>query len=506
MSNQNSSRLKSSVNNIIFGLGFKIICMLFPFIIKSIIIWKLGVQYLGLNSLFASIISVLSLTELGIGSALVYAMYQPIAESDTKKACALLNFYKRVYRIIGFIILGIGVLLLPFIKFFIKGSYPADVNLYILFGIYIFDTVISYFMFSYKYAILEVNQRNSVESIIHSITSLAMYIFQIVVLILFKNYYLYLILLPISTIALNIIRNIVVNRLYPDLKCVGDISKSEKREIFKKVKALIGHKIGTTVITSADSIVISSFLGLNVLAIYSNYYMIINTLIGFITILYNSIQATVGNILVTETQENITKYFNYLTLINGWVVGYCSVLFICLIQPFMRLWMGGEMLFPNHIIFLFAIYFYTWLIRRIGLTFKDAGGLWEEDFLKPYIGSIINIVTNIILVKIIGVEGVLLSTIIVMVFIYFPWETNIINKKIIKGNIKKYIYNILSLTLLTIVSTIVCYLVCNIISTASIYSLIIKATLASILYVVFLLLFYSKSIYKLINVLKKKVV
>lgn len=499
-----TNRIKNSISNIIFGVVFRMINVFFPFIIKSFIIWKIGIQYLGLNSLFTSILSVLSLTELGVGSALVYTMYKPAAENDKDKLCSLLNYYKYIYRNIGLIILVIGIIILPMLKLFISGSYPSDVNIYFLFLIYLADTVISYFMFSYKYAILEVYQKNSVESIIHSFISFLLYLSQIIVLMLFSNYYAYAILIPLSTILLNIIRKIVVDRMYPDLNTHGQITKVEKTAIFNKIKALIGHKIGTTIITSADNIVISSFLGLEILAIYGNYYMIINTIIGFVTIFYSSIQASIGNVLVTETKDRITSYFENLTLINGWIVGVSTILFLSLIQDFMKIWMGNELLFSNQIVLMIGIYLYTWLIRRIGLTFKDAGGFWTEDFLKPYIGAIINLTTNIILVNLIGISGVLISTIIVMVFIYFPWETKVLYEKNIIANYKKYVGVMMFLFIFNFLCLVVSNVLITYISINSILGLFFKGIIIILLYVLMLIIFYNKKIKKVLSIFFKK--
>ena len=158
------AKTKNAVRNIFFGAVFKIITLLGPFIIRTMILWIMGSEYIGLNSLFTSILSFLSLAELGVGSALVYSMYKPIAEDDQDMICALLNLYRKMYRIIGMIILGVGLLLLPFLNKLVKGEAPADVNLYILYLIYLFNTVISYVMFAYKQSLLTAFQRSDIIS------------------------------------------------------------------------------------------------------------------------------------------------------------------------------------------------------------------------------------------------------------------------------------------------------------------------------------------------------
>lgn len=457
---QGESRTAKSVKNILAGLTFRFVGTLFPFVIKTIVVWTLGTQYLGLNSLFSSILAVLSLSELGIGSALVYNMYKPIAEGNTDMICALLQTYKKFYRIIGMVILLLGLSLLPFLTFFIRGSYPQEINIYILYIICLCDTVLSYFLFAYKGALLEASQCNSVENVLHSITNIIMYGVQIIVLIWTKNYYLYMLIMPICTMILNVYRSKVVDKRFPQYHAHGTLSKAYVSEIFKKVRALIGHKVGTVVITSADNIVISTFLGLQMVAIYGNYHMIIQSLIGVITIFYTATMASIGNSLILDKKEKVYENFETLYFINGWIVGWCTICLCCLYQPFMKLWMGEDLMFPYHMVILFAIYFYCMLIRRIGLTYKDAAGKWQEDFWKPYIGALVNLFANIILINIIGIEGVIISTIIVMAGIYFPWETYVLGKYIFKRSMRTYVEKNVRNIFITIFAGAITYMVC----------------------------------------------
>lgn len=478
------SRTKRSIKNVITGFGLKIIGLIFPFIIKTVIIKELGISYLGLNSLFTSVLMMLSLSELGIGSALVFNMYKPIANGEKEKVCALLKAYRDIYRIIGIVISVIGILLIPFLPLLIKGGYPKDINIYVLYLIYLFNTVISYLMFAYKKSLWEASQLNGYNNILEMITTFFMYIMQIIVLILFKNYYIYIIFLPLSTLALNLLRSYFVDKNFPEYKCYGKLEKGFIKSLYLKVKALLGHKIGSTVITGADSIVISSMLGLETLAIYSNYYQIINALIGVVTIFYTSITASIGNLLVNANKHEKMKNFNTLTFINNWIVGWFSICLLCLFQPFMKIWMGKDLMFSFDIVILFVIYFYAWLFRRIGLTYKDAAGMWEEDFWKPYIGIVVNIVANIVLCHYIGVAGALISTIIIMLFIYFPWETKVIFEKIFEQKTKRYYMKMIQYALVTIVFGVITYIVCNFIDVFYLHDitiLLVKAFICVIL-------------------------
>ena len=219
------SRVKNASRNIVWGVLNKIVVLLLPFITRTVMIYTLGMEYVGLSSLFTSILQVLSFAELGIGSALVFSMYEPMAENDDKKICALLNLYKKTYRIIGVIILVAGLAILPFLNYFVNGSVPNNINLQILFVIYLLNNLVGYFLFAYKQALFTAAQRVDVISKVGMILQLFLSTFQVVILILFKNYYMYSIAIPIVTVVNNIIICVVSDRTFPQYKCYGCICK-----------------------------------------------------------------------------------------------------------------------------------------------------------------------------------------------------------------------------------------------------------------------------------------
>ena len=306
---QRLERTKNSIRNLMFGIVNKCISIFLPFLIRVIIINVLGKEYLGLNNLFTSILQVLNLAELGIGSAMVYSMYKPIAEGDGELICALLALYKKLYRIIGLIVFAIGFALIPFLSYLIKGG-VNDIDYNVLYLIFLVDTVLSYLLFAYKNSLLIAHQRTDVGSNIGTIIHLLLNFLQVIFLFIFKNYYAYIIVKPVFTIANNLFVNIATKRMYPQYKPCGIVSKEKQREILSRVKALVGHKVGTTVVASADSLVISSFLGLGILAIYSNYYYIIYFIVSLTSIFFNGMLAGIGNSLVVETNDKNYSLFN----------------------------------------------------------------------------------------------------------------------------------------------------------------------------------------------------
>lgn len=431
--------------------------------VRTVMIYKMGDEYNGLNSLFTSILSFLSLTELGVGSALVYSMYKPIVHDEKNVICALLNLYKKVYRIIGCVILVIGFALLPFLKYLIKGESPDDINIYILYLIYIFNTVISYELFAYKQSLLMAYQRNDIISKRSIVLQTLLYVLQIGSIMITENYYVYIIWLPVITVLTNLLNSFIVDKMYPDYKANGTVSKEDEKSILKNVIALFGTKANSIVMHSADNIVISSFLGLVMVGKYGNYYYILNAIIGAMTIIYDSITAGLGNSIETETVEKNFRDFNVLSFLNFWIVAFCSTCLLCLYQPFMKIWVHEEKMLSLGVVILLVVYFYVYQIRKIVLTYKDAAGIWWQDRFRPYIMMVVNIVGNLILVHVIGIYGVILSTVISML-ISLPIENDTVFKYLFNCSSKDYYFSLVKYLLVTLISCAGCYFICSFIN------------------------------------------
>ena len=423
------TRTQNAVRNIIWGFVEKCTTLLLPFLTRTVLIKVLGSEYLGLSSLFTSILSVLSISELGIGTAIVFSMYKPIAEDDNDTLCALLNFYKKIYHVIGAIILIGGIVISPLLPNLINGSYPADINIYVLYFIYLFNTVISYFLFAYKAALFSAFQRNDLTSKRTATITLISNILQIIFLLFMKNYYTYVILIPLTTIMTNIANAFLANKMFPKIVCKGQISKELKAGIKKRVVGLISFKIYNVIFTSVDTIVISAFLGLRPLAIYNNYYYVQNSIVGFLVIITASITAGIGNKMVTNSREDNYKDFKNFTFANGWICSWCAVCLFCLYQHFMKWWLGEKLMFPFDTMIFMVFYFFLPRISTLTYTYREAAGLWWEDRIRPIVATVANLTMNLILVNIIGINGVLISTLLCTIFINIPWGSIILFTK-----------------------------------------------------------------------------
>lgn len=412
------SRKKNAVRNIIWGIINKGIATLLPFLTRTVLLYQLGTEYVGLNSLFISILGLLSLSELGIGTALIFSMYEPLATGNTKKVCALMQLYKRCYRVIGTIVLGIGLLILPFLKYMIADGYPASINLYVLYSVYLCNTILTYWLFAYKKSLLIACQRVDIQTNINTVILMLQNLIQFAVLLVFENYYLYVIVMPFCTILENLIVSFYTKKMYPQFHPKGAIKLNELLRIKRKIIGLLYQRIGNVVLSSVDSIVISTFLGLNILGKYNNYYYIVNALFGFLAIAQTSLKPIVGNSIVLETPEKNYKDFKKMNFLYLWILTWATTTLLCMYQPFMKLWIGDELMLPISIMILMVIYFFIYKWGDMLFVYQEAAGIWWETRYVPILAALVNLIGIILMVKGIGLAGIPLSTIISIFFIY----------------------------------------------------------------------------------------
>ena len=476
-----ATRTQHARRNIITSVINKLVIMLCNFIMRTILIKYLGEVYLGLDSLFISILEIMSLTELGIGAAMVYSMYKPLAENDTPTVCALLNLYRKVYRWIAVIMVALGLIITPFLPVIVKKDLPSDVNLYVLFYINLSNTVLSYVLFAYRSSLFTADQKYSVNNNIYSIFKIGGTVLQIVAIILFRNYYFYCIVLPLTTILKNLATYIISVKMYPQYKCEGTIPKAEIDAIKKRCAGMFLHKLSFVFRNSLDSIVLSAFLGLTILAKYNSYYYIINAISGIMILVSNSVTASVGNSIVVESKEKNYKDFKKLQMLYMAVISWLTVCLVACTQPFMNLWLGEKMMFEDGIMVIFCIYFFSTHIVRVCHLYRQAAGLWWQDRFRPIVETVSNLVLNILFVKIWGVSGVMFSTIFCMVFIEGTWGTRILFKHYFtEEKQSRYMLRLLWTWILTAVAGGICCLICGAIPLSGIPGLIVNGVIASV--------------------------
>lgn len=428
------NRTENSKRNIIYGFFSKIVSLLLPFIVRTVIIKEIGAEYLGLNGLFTSILTVLNVAELGIGNAIVYSMYKPVANNDVGTINALLKLYRFIYRAIGIVVLSVGLLLIPFLPLLVNGNVPNDISLLNLYIIYLLNTSISYFAFGYLRSLPIAFQREDYLSKITLVITIAQNIIQMVIIILFHNYYCYAIVLPIFTLITNLFVAIIARKHYSKYSCVGKVPVSIKNEIKKNMSGLVIAKIGGVSRNAFDNICISSCLGLLDVAIYNNYYYISSAITAMMVLIVSAITASVGNSVAVEGCEKNYSTMRKVNFLYMWIAGWCFTCMICLYQPFMTLWVGKSYLLPNISMVLFCVYFYALKLGDIQSIYMTSAGLYYEFKNCAIFQAVSNIVFNFLLVRYWGINGIIVATLFSIVVIDFLYGNRIVFKYYFKNH------------------------------------------------------------------------
>lgn len=432
------SRTANTKRNIIFSYIDTIVTLLFQFASRTIIVKVLGEQYLGLSSLFSSVLHVLNMAELGFSGAIVFNMYKPIAENDVDTVCSLLNYYRKIYRYIAIIVFAAGLIVTPFVHYLIKGAYPNNINIYLLFLLYLLNTASSYVFFAYKAALLNALQRLDLSKIAYTIANLVQYSLQIVCLILYKNYYTFVICMIGGTIFKNLLTAHIVNNKFTQYKCKGEISVEVKKSVLDRVKGLLVCNISSVTYTTFDSIIISSFVGLTFVAIYNNYIMVFNGVTTFITMIRTAMQASVGNSVAIESKE---KNYNDMLLwqfLFSMIATWCVTCMLCLYQPFMKIWMGDEMFLSLIDVILICIWFYVSAVQHSFFLYLSGKGFWWEMRWPYILSTVTNLVMNIVLGKLLGITGIIFSTVFSNLIFGLIWQCSIVFKCYFKKSMKEF--------------------------------------------------------------------
>lgn len=408
------SRKKNVLRASFTGATCNLINTVLGFIYRTIFIRVLSSSYLGINGLFSNILQILSFADLGISTAIVYRFYEPISKNDVTKVGRLMNFFKKVYNGVASIILVAGLSLLPFLNQFIKESseIPSDINLQEVYLLFLFQTLSSY-LFVYKQTILSADQKQYIVSLIQTCITFLRYAFQVAILLVTQKY----IWVLVSNILLNILLNLVfsewVSHKYKEVFSIKEsISKEEKKEIFDDTKATLCHKIGGTVLNSTDNIILSRYVGIVATGLYSNYSMILSSLSSVLNQVFGSFTSSLGNAHVEQTKEQ--KYISYRRLLFGnlWATSICTVCLYSLLNDFITIWLGPNMLLDSLTVMVLCIQFFMETARIISMSYTNGCGLFIRDKIRPVIEAVINLIVSIIMANLLGTAGVFVGTIV----------------------------------------------------------------------------------------------
>ena len=404
------SRTEYSVRNTSVAFVAQISAILMGFFTRVVFTRMLSEGYVGINGLFTDILNILSLSELGVGTAITYALYGPIARKDIQKQQILMRMFRTFYRITAGFVLAAGLCLVPFLDILMKDR--PDVNhLVLIYILYLLNSVVSYLLI-YKKTLIDAHQMNYITVLYHNGFLVLQDICQIIVLLTTRNFVLFLLVAVVCTLTGNICMSRKADMLFPYLKesCHEKLPQEERQDILKNVKAMLMHKLGNVVVNNTDNLLISSFVGVITAGIYSNYYLVIGSVRQVLDQALQGVAASVGNLGATEDSEKVHKIFDQLFFIGYWIYGFAGICLFELLNPFVELAFGKKYLFQKEIVLVLCINFFINGTRKAVLIFKESMGLFWYDRYKAIAEAVLNLGISILLVTHFGVVGVFVGT------------------------------------------------------------------------------------------------
>lgn len=420
MVNKQSSRINNAFKNVSLGSILQIVALIMSFVSRTFFVKILGNDYLSCDGLFSNVLTILSFTELGIGSAIIYSLYKPIAESDYEQIGKLMNLFATAYRYITVIIAAIGVCIIPALRVIINDVPDVQESITLIYCLFLANTIASY-IYGYKRSFLIANQENYIVLSIQQVCNLLKLVLQILFLVLTHDYILYLIINIFATLVSNVISTRIADKKYPWIRLYEKekLLKDERKPVFSNIFSIAQYKLGAVILNGTDNIIISAFIKTSYVGLYSNYNLIINAVSQIINQACGGLQATIGNHNVESDEKHRYDVFKKLYFISFWSFGFFSVSLCVLLNPFIGdVWLGKDYLLDQSVVVALAVSFYVNVINTIPSTYRTTLGFFKEARFCPIMASVLNIALSIIFAKIIGLSGVFWATIIARFFTF----------------------------------------------------------------------------------------
>ena len=490
MGNKQSRTYKTALNAA-SSISNNVLKVLVKFASRYVFVFTLGQQYLGVNALFSSIITMLSLADLGFGIALPQALYKPLADKDEKQICKILRFYSKVYLVVALAVITIGIAILPFLKLIIADKDTTSIeHINIIYILFILHSAASY-LFIYKRTLFTADQKNYYVTVVESFVNIITAFVQILVLLITKEYILYLIISIISVVLQNIYISYKCDRYYPFLKNIKKAEKLNRHEtkvLTKKIYALFIYKIAIAVETGTDNLVMTSICGLIATGICSNYTLVTTSLRNIVMMAMSAATASIGNVVVTEKPDDAYRIYNLLDFLGFWIYSVCGVCLIVLIDPFIEMMFGSEYLLGLGTVIVLCINFYVCGTQNVNSNFRNAYGLFYEGRYRPILMILVNLGSSIILAKYIGITGIFIGTLLSRLLTVGTFDPYIVFKYGLHAPLKQYYQSHGFYHVVTIVTGAVMFIVFRNWITDSVFMWILKAicvfVLTNILYII----------------------
>ena len=506
-------RTRNSILNILVSFGSQAVSIVLLFISRKVFLNYFTEEYLGVNGLFTEILTVLSLAELGIGTAMMYGLYDAVAKGERREICQLMNLYRRLYTVVGIIVVAVGLAMMPFLDHLIKDNRIPHIRL--IFLMYLADSTVSYFL-SYKQTIIQANQKAYVVSGVAMGIRCCQILLQIASMVVLHNFYVYIALQIGGQICTNAVLSAVSNKMYPYIRRnrEGLPSKEKIRGICRHIKAMALHKFGAVFVSNTDNLLISAFVGLGTVGLYSNYKMVLNSLKLALSYIYNAFTAGIGNLAATETPEKVHHIYKCLNFVMSLIYGWAAVCLWLLFNPFIGTFFGERFVLPEYVVAIIVLDFYIHGMRQMTLRFRDGMGLYWYDRYKPFFEVAINLAVSLLLVKKYNIAGVLLGTIISSLLTNFWVEPYVLFRHGIrkewKAGLRQYFLRYGGYTAFAVAAGALCSRCVSLFPADSLLLLILRGLVITAVYGICALLVFGRTAQmrymmdKALDVLKKR--
>lgn len=485
------SRTKKAAKNIIFNVTNQIIALILAFTSRTIFIRALGQEFLGINGLFSDVLNLLSLADLGFNVAMVYSFYQPLAANDTKAIAGLVQFYRKIYRIIAFVIAGIGLAIIPILPRLINLDQEfRHINLYYVLSL--LNIIVSY-LYVYKTSVLTADQNNYIISKVNIICQSIQIMSQIAALAIFKNYTLYLIIAIIATLCKNIICSYIAENRYPYIRNKEPMSRENKTDILSNVFSCFIYKAVNVVLNATDNLLISVIVGTVFVGYYSNYQLIQTRLVSLYALIFTSLTATVGNVIVTESAEKRFNVFQCEQTVSNIISCIIVPCYILLASDFIKIWLDSGYMLKGLDVAAMGVNIYFSCILQPLWTFREAVGLYKHTKFVMVMCAALNIILSILLGKIWGLFGIVIASAFSRLFTYIWYEPCLLFNLYFEQSAKYYFIGLLRNIILVIFITIICYIGTMFLYTDSFIMWLFKAGIVFAVSLIIAVFSYRKS-------------
>lgn len=493
LNREEKSRTEYSARNTTVAIVARMVAILLGFFTRVVFTHTLSEEYVGINGLFTDILNILALSELGIGIAITYALYKPIAEKDIEKQKSLMLLYKQFYRIVALIVLIAGLLVIPFMDVLIKDGQSID-YLVLIYLMYLGNSVISYLLI-YKRTLIDAHQLNYLGVVCYTVFLVIQNVLQIAILVFTGNFLLFVSVMMLCTLGNNVAISIKADKLYPYLKDknVQPLEKEEKQGIYRNINAMLMHKIGNVVVTNTDNLLISSLIGIVSTGMYSNYFLVIGSVRQVMNQVFQGITASVGNLGVKESKERVKKIFDASFFIGQWIFGFAAICLYEVLTPFVALSFGEQYVFTMDVTLILCLNFYFTGMRQATLVFRDSLGLFWYDRYKSLAEAFINLVVSLILGYHMGIAGIFIGTLVSTLATSFWVEPYVLYKKHLEVPVRGYFVKYIVYFCVMVVAWFLTDKICTLVSGGMLQQCVVRLVICILVPNILFLVCYMRS-------------